>query len=43
MSNCRPDIKVEHGIWGPKEWSLDDICNEPELFKGKIELDRCTV
>lgn len=44
MSRCKPSLKSEqHGIWGPKDWSIDSVSSEPELFKGRLDFDRCSV
>lgn len=41
MSSCKPEVRTEHGVCGPREWSVD--VSSPELFKGGIDFDHANV
>ena len=44
MSSCKPLLKkIEHGVWGPREFSLSEVFEDPTptgFFKGEIEFER---
>ena len=36
----KPDVKANDSMWGPREWSFDDVEGGYESFKGHISIDR---
>lgn len=35
MSKCKSETRSEHGVWGPREWYLEQL---PETFKGHLDI-----